>query len=126
MLRIVTMLVVLTIGASQALAQGSATVQVTSARVFINDVAVSGSVTANPGTKVRAGEAGYATIYYKNGCSEVVEADQTRIVQDDPVCDQGAYYDYDKKTALIVGAVGFGGLLGLIYALDDDDERLSP
>ena len=114
------MLVVLTIGASQALAQGSATVQVNSARVFINDVAVSGSVPANPGTKVRAGAVGYATIYYKNGCSEVVEALQTRIVQDDPVCDQGAYYDYDQKTALIVGAVGFGGLLGLIYALDDD------
>ena len=119
MVRLLTILVVLTVGAGQALAE--ATVQVNRARVYMNDVAISGSVIANSGAQVRAGETGYATIYYKNGCSEVVEALQTRVVQDDPVCDQAAYYDYDKKTALIVGGVAIGARLGVIYALDEDD-----
>jgi hypothetical protein len=125
MVRFLVMLVVLSVGAGQALAE--ATVKVASSNVTMNSAPISGAVTAYTGATIRAGETGYATIYYKNGCSEVVEARQTRIVQDDPVCDQGAWYGPDKKAALVLG--GFSaGLFGMaIYALaDDDDTGMSP
>ena len=124
MMRLLTMVIVLVAGAGQALAQ--ATVQANSARVFVNNVAISGSVTANPGATVSASDTGYAIIYYKNGCSEVVKALQTRMVQDDPVCDQAGYFDYDKTTGLVVGGLAIGGLLGIIYSHKDDDKPVSP
>jgi hypothetical protein len=125
MMRLLTILVVLIIGASQAFAQ--ATVK-PKGPVFVDNMPISGSVTANPGAKVSAGETGYATIYYRNGCTKVVDALQTHIVEDDPVCDRAAYFDYDKTTALVVGGLAVAGLVGIIYGLneDDDDKPVSP
>ena len=120
MMRLLTMVVVLIVGASQALAQATVKAK---GHVFMNNTPISGSVTANPGAKVSAGETGYATIYYRNGCTKVVGALQTHVVEDDPVCDQSAYYDYDKKTALIVGGLAVAGFVGIIYGLDDDDDK---
>ena len=120
MMRLLTMVIVLIVGASQALAQATVKAK---GHVFMNNTPISGSVTANPGATVSAGETGYATIYYRNGCTKVVGALQTHVVEDDPVCDQGAYYDYDKKTALIVGGLAVAGFVGIIYGLDDDDDK---
>ena len=59
MMRLLTMVVVLIVGASQALAQATVKAK---GHVFVNNTPISGSVTAHPGAKVSAGETGYATI----------------------------------------------------------------
>ena len=78
MIRVLTMLLVVSVGASHALAE--AIVRENSGPVFLNTKRISGSATANPGARVSPGPTGYATVYYKNGCSRVVEAGQTYIV----------------------------------------------
>ena len=123
MIRVLTMLVVVSIGASQALAE--AIVKQDSGPVLVNKKPIYGSVTAKAGARVSVGNTGYATVYFKNGCSRVVEARQTYIVEDDPVCEEASYYnDYlDKAEGLIVGGVLVGGLAAYILSQDDDGPR---
>ena len=115
MLRFFMTVVMLAVGAGQALA---ATVEVSQPQVLVEDVPISGAVAANPGARVTAGPSGSAMIYYENGCSEVVGPNETRIVQSNPVC-RGFFLE--NKGVIIGGVVVFGGIAAIIASGNGDD-----
>ena len=93
--------------------------------VTVNSIPIRGPVRAQPGAQVAVRGEGSALIVHDNGCTQLVPAYSSDIVQSDPVCDTGTGA-YPWKGKLILGATGI--ILGVIaYELTNDNKpRMSP
>ena len=91
-------------------------------QVAVNGQAIAGPVEVSPGSTVSV-SAGSARIYYENGCTQLVKAVDSQVVQSDPVCDTGLYLDDGKKAMLIAGGFALGGVIYWIASDDDDDKK---
>lgn len=90
---------------------------------------LSGSTTAEPGTRVMAAPNSEGLIQYENGCYAKVKPGRVYIVDDNPVCGDlaglgdGVGGTGLSTTALVVGGVVIGGGVAAAIALSDDDDR---
>jgi hypothetical protein len=91
----------------------AADVQRVQGLVTLNGQSVIQTATAPPGATVRVPGQGLARIYYENGCTEVVNAYETRVVQSDPVCNTGGAVE-GGLTLPFVTALGTAGALGVV------------
>ena len=91
-------------------------------QVAVNGEAIAGPVEVSPGSTVSV-SSGSARIYYANGCTQLVKAYRSEVVQSDPVCDTGFYLDDGKKAMLIAGGFALGGVIYWIASDDDDDKK---
>ena len=90
-------------------------------RVTVNGQTIAGTVTVSPGATVSVPGAGSATIYYENGCTEVVEAYNSRVVQSDPECRRAWYHSDHNKALIVSGLVVIGGVTAIIATNNNDD-----
>jgi hypothetical protein len=95
-------------------------------QVTLNGGAIFETVTAPPGSTVRV-SSGSARIYYDNGCTEVVNAYESRVVQTDPVCNTGTTgYDQVKGPFFLAGTGIIVGVVAWQLSRDKDDDPVSP
>ena len=94
-------------------------------QVTLNNRSIFETVTATPGSTVRV-SSGSARIYYDNGCTEVVNAYESRVVQTDPLCNTGTTgYDQMKGPLFLAGTGIIVGVVAWQLSRNDDD-GLSP
>ena len=92
-------------------------------QVTLNGRTIFETVTAPPGSTVRV-SAGSARIYYDNGCSEIVNAYESRVVQTDPLCNTGTTgYDQMKGPFFLAGTGIIVGVVAWQLSKDKDDGK---
>ena len=90
-------------------------------QVTLNGRTIFETVTASPGSTVRV-SSGSARIYYDNGCTDLVNAYESRVVQTDPVCNTGTtQYDQMKGPLFLAGTGLIVGVVAWQLSRNNDD-----